>query len=68
MYHVEKNANESFDSTPKTMWWGVATLTTLGYGVVYPITPPGKALGAIVALLGIGAFALPAGMLAIEFG
>lgn len=68
MYHVEKDQNESFDSIPKTMWWGVATLTTVGYGDVYPITPPGKALGALVALLGIGVFALPAGILASGFG
>ncbi|MEE2938793.1 MAG: ion transporter [Planctomycetota bacterium] len=68
MYHVEKNVNESFDSIPGTMWWGVATLTTVGYGDAVPITPPGKALGAIVALLGIGVFALPAGILANGFG
>ena len=68
MYHVEKDANENFDSIPNTMWWGVATLTTVGYGDVYPITAPGKALGAIVALLGIGVFALPAGILASGFG
>lgn len=68
MYHVERDSNPNFDSIPKTMWWGVATLTTVGYGDVYPVTPPGKALGAIVALLGIGVFALPAGILASGFG
>lgn len=49
------------------MWWGVATLTTVGYGDVYPITPIGKFLGAIIAILGIGLFALPAGILASGF-
>lgn len=67
MYHVEKDVNEAFESIPKTMWWGVATLTTVGYGDVYPITGAGKVLGAIVALLGIGIFALPAGILAGGF-
>ena len=67
MYHVEGKVNDSFQSIPETMWWGVATLTTVGYGDVYPITSAGKALGAVVALLGVGVFALPAGILAGGF-
>ena len=65
MYFVETNAQpDAFSSIPQAMWWGVATLTTVGYGDVYPITPLGKMLGAIIALLGIGVFGLPAGILA----
>jgi S-adenosylmethionine/arginine decarboxylase-like enzyme len=45
------------------MWWGVATLTTVGYGDVHPVTAIGKVLGAIIAVLGIGLFALPAGLI-----
>lgn len=67
MYHVEHGVNPAFASIPETMWWGVATLTTVGYGDVYPITPLGQMLGAVVALLGIGVFALPAGILASGF-
>lgn len=67
MYHVEGKVNDSFKSIPETMWWGVATLTTVGYGDVYPVTSLGKALGAVVALLGVGVFALPAGILAGGF-
>ena len=68
MYFVENEAQpESFSSIPAAMWWGVATLTTVGYGDVYPITPIGKLLGAIISLLGIGMFALPAGILASGF-
>ena len=67
MYHVEGQVNDNFGSIPETMWWGVATLTTVGYGDVYPITALGKALGAMVALLGVGVFALPAGILAGGF-
>jgi voltage-gated potassium channel len=65
MYYVETEAQpESFSSIPSAMWWGVCTLTTVGYGDVSPITPLGKFLGSVIALLGIGVFALPAGILA----
>ncbi len=68
MYFVESDAQpEVFSSIPAAMWWGVATLTTVGYGDVYPITPLGKFLGSIIAILGIGLFALPAGILASGF-
>lgn len=68
MYHVENHAQpDAFGSIPETMWWGIATLTTVGYGDVTPITPLGKALGAVTAILGIGLFALPASILASGF-
>lgn len=67
MYYVEGPDRAGFDSIPATMWWGVATLTTVGYGDVYPETGLGKVLGAMVALLGVGVFALPAGILASGF-
>jgi len=49
------------------MWWGVATLTTVGYGDVTPVTGFGRFFGAIIALLGVGLFALPAGILGSGF-
>jgi len=68
MYFVENEAQpEAFSSIPEAMWCGVATLTTVGYGDIYPITPIGKLLGTMIALLGIGMFALPAGILASGF-
>ncbi len=68
MYYAEHQAQpEAFSSIPAAMWWGIVTLTTVGYGDVYPITLPGKILGAIIAVLGIGLFALPAGILASGF-
>ncbi len=68
MYYVENEAQpEVFRSIPETMWWGVATLTTVGYGDVYPITGLGKVLGAFIAILGVGIFALPAGIIASGF-
>ena len=68
VYLAERSAQpEAFGSIPAAMWWGVATLTTVGYGDVTPVTPLGKFLGAIVTLLGVGMFAMPAGILASGF-
>lgn len=68
MYHVEHAAQpEAFSSIPATMWWGVATLTTVGYGDIVPMTPIGKLLGGMFAIVGIGLFALPAGILSSGF-
>jgi len=68
MYYVETRAQpEAFSSIPETMWWGVVTLTTVGYGDVHPVTPLGKLLGALTAILGVGLFALPASILASGF-
>jgi voltage-gated potassium channel len=68
MYHVEYDAQpDAFDSIPSTMWWAIATLTTVGYGDIYPITPLGKLLGGFVAILGIAMFAIPTGVLATGF-
>jgi voltage-gated potassium channel len=49
------------------MWWSVATLTTVGYGDMYPVTAMGKFLASIVAVMGIGMFALPTGILGAGF-
>ena len=49
------------------MWWGIITLTTVGYGDTYPITALGQAIAAVIAILGIGMFALPAGILGASF-
>lgn len=68
MYYTEHDAQpDKFSSIPETMWWSVATLTTVGYGDLYPITPLGKTLTAVISILGIGMFALPAGILASGF-
>jgi voltage-gated potassium channel len=56
-----------FGSIPRAMWWATATLTTIGYGDVYPVTPLGKLLAAITAIAGIGLIALPTGILAAAF-
>ncbi len=64
MFFAESTAQpEVFSSIPSAMWWSVVTLTTVGYGDTYPITGIGRLLAAVIAVLGIGLFALPAGIL-----
>ncbi len=68
LYHLENRIQpEAFSSIPAAMWWGIATLTTVGYGDIYPITTMGRIFGAMIALMGIGLFALPAGILGSGF-
>jgi voltage-gated potassium channel len=68
LYYAEREAQpEAFGSIPAAMWWGVATLTTVGYGDVAPITVVGKLIASVIAILGIGVFALPTGILAVGF-
>jgi voltage-gated potassium channel len=65
LYLVEGVAQpESFGSIPRSLWWSVITLTTVGYGDVYPITVLGKVLTSVLAFIGIALVALPAGILA----
>lgn len=65
MYFAERTAQpEEFSSIPAALWWGVITLTTVGYGDIHPVTMPGQVIGAIVAVIGVGLFALPASILA----
>lgn len=68
MYYAEHEAQpDEFASIPEAMWWSIITLTTVGYGDVSPVTPMGKFMAGIIAVLGIGMFALPAGILGSGF-
>lgn len=70
LYFVEGHVpgqEENFGSVPRALWWAVVTLTTVGYGDVYPITPLGRVAAAFVALVGIGVVALPTGIIASAF-
>ncbi|MBD23017.1 MAG: potassium channel protein [Alphaproteobacteria bacterium] len=68
MYLVEKDVQpDKFGSIPQSMWWSIVTLTTVGYGDVYPVTSMGKFFGSIIIILGIGTVALPSGILASAF-
>ena len=64
MYFFEHAAQpDTFSSIPAAMWWGIITLTTIGYGDVYPVTAAGKVFGAVIAVIGVGFVALPSAIL-----
>lgn len=68
MYTIENEAQpDNFPNILASFWWAVATLTTVGYGDVYPVTAAGKILSGIIALLGIGLVALPTGIISSGF-
>lgn len=68
MYFAEHDDQpDVFTSIPATMWWSIVTLTTVGYGDAFPITALGQTIAAVIAILGIGMFALPAGLLGAGF-
>jgi voltage-gated potassium channel len=68
MYFLEHEAQpRAFSSIPATMWWGIVTLTTIGYGDLVPVTAAGRLLGGVIAIIGIGMFALPAGLRGAAF-
>jgi voltage-gated potassium channel len=56
-----------FASIPDAMWWAIVTMTTVGYGDMVPVTPAGKLVGGVIAVIGLGMVALPAGLLASGF-
>ena len=68
LYLVERDIQpEAFGSIPRAMWWSVATLTTVGYGDIVPVTGLGRIAAALTALTGVGLIALPTGILAGAF-
>jgi voltage-gated potassium channel len=68
VYFAEHDAQpEKFSSVPDTLWWGIVTVTTVGYGDVYPVTTLGRVLGGAFAMLGIASFALPTAILGAAF-
>lgn len=65
IHHFECEAQpDKFGSIPDSMWWAMVTLTTVGYGDVYPITLGGRLFTSVVLLLGLGFVAVPTGLLA----
>lgn len=68
LYFIEKDVNpKGFSSILESMWWAIVTLATVGYGDVVPVTILGKIVGALASIIGLGMFALPAGILANGF-
>lgn len=68
VYLLEREVQpEAFASIPASMWWALATLTTVGFGDVTPLTPLGKMFGAVTMIMAIGMLALPTGVIATGF-
>lgn len=68
MYYVEgEKQPELFPNVLESFWWAICTLTTVGYGDVYPVTALGKVISGIIALMGIGIVALPTGIVSAGF-
>jgi voltage-gated potassium channel len=68
MYYIEGEAQpDNFPNILTSFWWAIATLTTVGYGDIVPITGVGRFIGGIIAVLGIGIVALPTGLLSAGF-
>jgi voltage-gated potassium channel len=68
IYYAEHDAQpDSFPNIIASFWWAVATLTTVGYGDVYPVTVAGKVISGVIAFVGIGLVALPTGIISSAF-
>ena len=66
MFHAESAAQpDRFPNIPAAPWWAVAALTTVGYGDLYPVTNLGRAMGGVIAILGIGLIAMPSGIISM---
>lgn len=66
-YALEHGSNSHVQNIFDGIWWSVVTLTTIGYGDIYPITFSGRVLGMVLAFVGIGLVALPTGILTSGF-
>ncbi|MBQ9501236.1 MAG: ion transporter [Lentisphaeria bacterium] len=68
IYYAEHDAQpDKFPNAFSGLWWAVATLTTVGYGDIYPVTAIGRLLGAVIAVMGIGMVAVPTSILSSGF-
>ena len=68
IFYVENPAQpEVFNNMANSIWWALSTLTTVGYGDIYPITPLGKLLASVVAFTGIGLIAIPTGLISATY-
>ena len=68
LYLAEADAQpDKFGSIPRSLWWAIVTLTTVGYGDVYPVTALGRFFAGIIAITGVTLIALPTGLFAASF-
>ena len=68
VYYVENPSQpDVFNNIGNSIWWALATLTTVGYGDIYPITVLGKLIASFVAIVGIGLIAIPTGLISATY-
>ncbi len=67
MYLVEVNEDSGFTSIPRSIYWAIVTLTTVGYGDIAPVTALGQLIASIIMILGYGIIAIPTGIVSAEF-
>ena len=65
--HLIEGADHGFTSIPRSMYWAIVTLTTVGYGDIAPATPLGRGLAALLMIVGYGMLAVPTGIVSAEF-
>ncbi len=66
MYLIEGNQDSGFTSIPKSVYWAIVTLTTVGYGDIAPVTPFGQFIASLIMILGYGIIAIPTGIVGAE--
>jgi voltage-gated potassium channel len=66
MYVIESD-NNSFSSIPRSIYWAIVTLTTVGYGDIAPQSPLGQAIAAVIMILGYAIIAVPTGIVTVEY-
>jgi voltage-gated potassium channel len=66
MYMVEFGQGSGFDNIPRSVYWAIVTLTTVGYGDIAPVTPLGQFIAALIMILGYGIIAVPTGIVSAE--
>ena len=67
IFQVERDSNENINTYGDALWLGLVSLTTIGYGDKVALTPEGKFITSVFAIIGITFFALPAGILSTGF-
>ena len=67
MYLVEGDQGSGFTSIPRSVYWAIVTLTTVGYGDIAPVTPIGQSIAALIMIMGYGIIVIPTGIVTAEF-
>ncbi len=67
MYLIEGTSDSGFTSIPRSIYWSIVTLTTVGYGDIAPVTILGQTIASLIMILGYGIIAIPTGIVSVEY-